>query len=76
MTVSPSATAPSTSASPFASDAPLADHAVPDVHAGVPEAPGCPACAHPMSAHDRIGVRFCLATTAGGTDRGCVCSAT
>ena len=63
------------SASPFASDAPATVDAPEAAHAGVPEAPGCPACAHPMSAHDRIGVRFCLATTAGGTDRGCVCSA-
>ena len=62
-------------ASPFATDAPLAADVAAAPHAGVPEAPGCPACAHPMSAHDRIGVRFCLATTAGGTDRGCVCSA-
>ncbi|MFQ1002864.1 RGCVC family protein [Modestobacter sp. SSW1-42] len=61
--------------SPFATDAPSPEDTAPAPHAGVPEAPGCPACAHPMSAHDRIGVRFCLATTAGGTDRGCVCSA-
>ena len=47
-----------------------------DAHAGVPEAPGCPACPHPLSAHDRIGVRFCLATAAGSTGRGCVCSTT
>ncbi|QXG76359.1 RGCVC family protein [Modestobacter sp. L9-4] len=70
MTASPSATT-----SPFASDAPPLAEAPEAAHAGVPEAPGCPACAHPMSAHDRIGVRFCLATTAGGTRRGCVCSA-
>ena len=62
-------------ASPFATDAPAAAETAPVLHAGVPEAPGCPACSHPMSAHDRIGARFCLATTAGGTDRGCVCSA-
>jgi len=70
MTASPSATT-----SPFASDAPPVAEAPEAAHAGVPEAPGCPACAHPMSAHDRIGVRFCLATAAGTTDRGCVCRA-
>ena len=62
-------------ASPFATDAPPATETAPAVHAAVPEAPGCPACAHPMSAHDRIGARFCLATAAGGTDRFCVCRA-
>ncbi|MCZ2815920.1 MULTISPECIES: RGCVC family protein [unclassified Modestobacter] len=35
--------------------------------------PGCPACAHPMDAHDPIGARFCLATAAGTLDRGCAC---
>ena len=35
---------------------------------------GCPACAHPLAAHDLIGDRFCRATTAAGTEgRGCVC---
>ncbi|HEX4703289.1 MAG TPA: RGCVC family protein [Pseudonocardiaceae bacterium] len=33
----------------------------------------CPACTHPMSAHDVIGARFCVATTAGGLSRGCAC---
>ena len=33
----------------------------------------CPACPHPLAQHDRIGVRFCLATAAGTADRGCVC---
>ncbi|SEO48287.1 RGCVC family protein [Trujillonella endophytica] len=33
----------------------------------------CAACPHPLSAHDRIGLRFCSATTAGTSDRGCVC---
>lgn len=34
----------------------------------------CPACPHPLSAHDRIGVRYCQATAASGSDsRGCVC---
>ncbi|MGY1839546.1 MULTISPECIES: RGCVC family protein [unclassified Modestobacter] len=34
---------------------------------------GCPACAHPMDAHDPIGARFCRATAAGALDRGCAC---
>ena len=62
-------------APPLAGDAPATVDPPGAAHAGVPEAPGCRAGAHPMSAHDRIGVRFCRATTAGGTDRGCVCSA-
>ena len=33
----------------------------------------CAACPHPLSAHDRIGLRFCAATTAGTSDRGCAC---
>jgi hypothetical protein len=33
----------------------------------------CAACAHPLTAHDPIGLRFCRATTAGGLSRGCVC---
>jgi hypothetical protein len=44
--------------------APVADQA---------EEPGCPACPHPMAAHDPIGARFCRATAASGADRGCVC---
>jgi hypothetical protein len=36
---------------------------------------GCVVCPHPMSAHDRISARYCLATAAGTADRGCVCSA-
>ncbi|WP_370945456.1 RGCVC family protein [Amycolatopsis sp. cg5] len=37
-------------------------------------APGtCPACAHEFRFHDVIAKRFCLATTAGGFHRGCVC---
>ena len=34
---------------------------------------GCPACPHPLSAHDPIGVRFCLATARSSLERGCVC---
>jgi len=37
------------------------------------QAAGCPACPHPMAAHDLIGARFCRATTAGTVERGCVC---
>jgi hypothetical protein len=33
----------------------------------------CPNCPHPLSAHDPIGLRFCRATAAGSSDRGCVC---
>ena len=32
------------------------------------------ACPHPMTAHDPIGVRYCHATAAAGSEgRGCVC---
>ena len=33
----------------------------------------CPACPHDESAHDRIGLRYCAATSAGALERGCVC---
>ena len=33
----------------------------------------CPACPHPMAAHDPIGARFCRATAVGAFERGCVC---
>jgi hypothetical protein len=36
----------------------------------------CAACAHPLAAHDPIGLRFCRATTAGGLARGCACRTT
>ena len=37
---------------------------------------GCPACPHPLAAHDPIGARFCRVTAAAGTEgRGCVCRA-
>ena len=45
----------------------------PDAQAG--DQPGCPACPHPLSAHDPIGVRFCRATAAASIERGCVCRA-
>ena len=35
--------------------------------------PACAACPHSRDAHDRIGTRFCAATTAGALSRGCVC---
>jgi hypothetical protein len=35
--------------------------------------PACAACPHDRDAHDRIGTRFCAATTAGALRRGCVC---
>lgn len=34
----------------------------------------CVTCPHPMADHDPISARFCVATVAGGFDRGCVCS--
>jgi hypothetical protein len=34
----------------------------------------CNACPHRLDAHDRIGTRFCKATTASGHARACVCS--
>jgi hypothetical protein len=33
----------------------------------------CPACVHPVDAHDVIAARFCAATLARSTDRGCAC---
>lgn len=33
----------------------------------------CAVCPHAWDAHDRIGIRYCSATTAGGLQRGCVC---
>ena len=35
----------------------------------------CPTCQHPLSAHDRIGLRWCAATQLGVGQRDCVCSA-
>jgi hypothetical protein len=34
----------------------------------------CPTCQHPLSAHDRIGVRWCAATQLGVGQRDCICS--
>jgi hypothetical protein len=33
----------------------------------------CPACVHPVDAHDVIATRFCAATTARALARGCAC---
>jgi hypothetical protein len=33
----------------------------------------CPACVHPVEAHDVIATRFCAATLARSMDRGCAC---
>jgi hypothetical protein len=35
--------------------------------------PACTVCPHPWDAHDRIGMRYCTASAAGGLERGCVC---
>lgn len=35
--------------------------------------PACDVCPHPLASHDPIGLRFCRATTAGATSRGCIC---
>jgi hypothetical protein len=33
----------------------------------------CAVCPHPLAAHDAISLRFCHATQAAATTRGCVC---
>lgn len=33
----------------------------------------CAVCPHPSHEHDPIGVRYCVATTAGALSRGCIC---
>jgi hypothetical protein len=35
--------------------------------------PACTVCPHPWDAHDRIGIRYCTASAAGGLQRRCVC---
>jgi hypothetical protein len=37
------------------------------------DAAKCPACVHPVAAHDVIATRFCAATTARTLARGCAC---
>lgn len=34
----------------------------------------CAVCPHPWADHDRIGARFCTATTTEHHSRGCVCT--
>jgi hypothetical protein len=34
----------------------------------------CPACEHPLSAHDAIGMRWCAATKLVIGTRECICS--
>lgn len=34
----------------------------------------CPACPHPVAAHDAVAGRFCAATAAKGHARSCLCS--
>jgi hypothetical protein len=36
--------------------------------------PACSACPHAWDAHDRIGIRYCTASAAGGLQRACVCA--
>ncbi|GGS34753.1 RGCVC family protein [Actinokineospora fastidiosa] len=36
--------------------------------------PECPACPHPLSAHDATARRFCAAMAASGRTRRCLCS--
>lgn len=33
----------------------------------------CAVCPHPSHEHDPIGVRYCVATTAGALSRDCIC---
>ena len=33
----------------------------------------CAVCPHGLASHDRISLRFCQATQASATPRGCVC---
>ena len=37
------------------------------------EAGSCVVCPHALGEHDRISLRFCQATQAAATTRGCVC---
>jgi hypothetical protein len=39
----------------------------------VDEAGACAVCPHALASHDRISLRFCHATQAAATTRGCVC---
>ncbi|MGI8814088.1 MAG: RGCVC family protein [Pseudonocardia sp.] len=33
----------------------------------------CAVCPHPWPAHDALGMRFCTATAASASTRGCIC---
>jgi hypothetical protein len=44
------------------------------VNSPVAAAALCPACEHPLSAHDAIGLRWCAATKLGIGTRECICS--
>jgi hypothetical protein len=37
------------------------------------EAGSCAVCPHPLAEHDRISLRFCQASQASASTRGCVC---
>lgn len=50
------------------------DSAILDDVAGSQVDATCAACPHPRDSHDPIALRFCNATTAGTTNRGCVCT--
>lgn len=52
------------SSAPSVSDAP---------RTAVPADGGCGVCPHALGDHDRISLRFCQATQAAATTRGCVC---
>ena len=38
--------------------------------------PRCDVCPHPIGDHDAIAVRFCRATRATASERGCACRST
>ncbi len=52
------------SSAPSLSDAP---------RTAVTEDGACAVCPHALNDHDRISLRFCQATQAAATTRGCVC---
>ena len=47
--------------------------AAPERETSTGGAPACPACPHAADDHDAISLRFCRATAAGTSDRGCIC---
>ena len=42
----------------------------------VPTQALCTTCEHPLSFHDRVGIRWCAATQPGVGQRDCVCMTT